>query len=391
MIKAINLKRVTMIINSANTYQNFAPSHLNLANLEQKETEAKTEQKQELEQSFHTNYKQTYSSEFGFRIDEKGFFEKDLNQIANLPQNYAIHINSVRLIAKEIVKTEQINHNQIDLPKLLNEHYNALKSLNEEFKSEDDMSLNRSQISSLKAGFSTMSGEFNDAIIRVYPHQEALIRAQKEISSLNTLFLDNKITSFQFDKALSNTSSNKILKPYLSKNGEVSKIGLLMNFTYHNIKETNEKEANFFMKPANLDLNSHQNLYKILKGELKTEDFIKDNNEEKMSFDLYLYVNGVDKKTTSQDKLSVFFQQYINYQKEMNLREFANSSSIFKLYSDGVREDFEAMARDFKSQNENLENINLQRAKEAENFLERRQKIANFNKIVSSYLDVMNF
>ncbi|MFR4831182.1 MAG: hypothetical protein ACLUBN_07950, partial [Campylobacter upsaliensis] len=141
----------------------------------------------------------------------------------------------------------------------------------------------------------------------------------------------------------------------------------------------------------NLDLNSHQNLYKILKGELKTEDFIKDNNEEKMSFDLYLYVNGVDKKTTSQDKLSVFFQQYINYQKEMNLREFANSSSIFKLYSDGVREDFESMARDFKSQNENLENINLQRAKEAENFLERRQKIANFNKIVSSYLDVMNF
>ena len=110
-----------------------------------------------------------------------------------------------------------------------------------------------------------------------------------------------------------------------------------------------------------------------------------------MSFDLYLYVNGLDKKTTSQDKLSVFFQQYINYQKEMNLREFANSSSIFKLYSDGVREDFEAMARDFKSQNENLENINLQRAKEAENFLERRQKIANFNKIVSSYLDVMNF
>ncbi|WP_270989526.1 hypothetical protein, partial [Campylobacter upsaliensis] len=31
-----------MIINSTNNYQNFAPSHLNLANLEQKETEAKT-------------------------------------------------------------------------------------------------------------------------------------------------------------------------------------------------------------------------------------------------------------------------------------------------------------------------------------------------------------
>lgn len=45
------------------------------------------------------------------------------------------------------------------------------------------------------------------------------------------------------------------------------------------------------------------------------KDYIKQQNEQKMSFDLYLYVNGVDKKTASQDKLSVFFQQYVNYQK----------------------------------------------------------------------------
>ena len=381
-----------MTINSANNYQNFALSHSNILNLGKKETSLKTEQSQDLEQNFDTNYKQTYSSEFGFRIDEKGFFEKDLNQIANIPQSYDIHINSVRLIAKELVKADKtINHNQIDIPKLLNEHYNALKSLNVEFNDDNNMNLNRTQISSLNAGFSTANGDFKDDIIRIYPNQETLAKAQKETTSLNTLLLDNKITSFHFDKTISNTSTNKILKPYLSKNGEVSKSGLLMNFAYHNIKETNEKEANFFMKPVNLDSTAHQNLYKILKGELKTEDFIKDNNEEKMSFDLYLYVNGVDKKTTSQDKLSVFFQQYINYQKEMNLKEFANSSSIFKLYIDGVREDFESMAKDYVEQNKNLEEINLQRNKENEDFLERRQKIANFNKIVSSYLDVMNF
>ena len=381
-----------MTINSANNYQNFALSHSNVLNLDKKETSLKTEQSQDLEQNFDTNYKQTYSSEFGFRIDEKGFFEKDLNQIANIPQSYDIHINSVRLIAKELVKADKtINHNRIDIPKLLNEHYNALKSLNVEFNDDNNMNLNRTQISSLNAGFSTANGDFKDDIIRIYPNQETLAKAQKETTSLNTLLLDNKITSFHFDKTISNTSTNKILKPYLSKNGEVSKSGLLMNFAYHNIKETNEKEANFFMKPVNLDSTAHQNLYKILKGELKTEDFIKDNNEEKMSFDLYLYVNGVDKKTTSQDKLSVFFQQYINYQKEMNLKEFANSSSIFKLYSDGVREDFESMAKDYVEQNKNLEEINLQRNKENEDFLERRQKIANFNKIVSSYLDVMNF
>ena len=49
------------------------------------------------------------------------------------------------------------------------------------------------------------------------------------------------------------------------------------------------------------------------------------------------------------------------------------------------------MAKDYVEQNKNLEEINLQRNKENEDFLERRQKIANFNKIVSSYLDVMNF
>ncbi|ECR2099949.1 hypothetical protein F0M95_08740, partial [Campylobacter jejuni] len=109
---------------------------------------------------------------------------------------------------------------------------------------------------------------------------------------------------------------NEILKPYLTKNAEVSKSGLLMNFIYHDIKTQNEKEFNFFMKPATLELSSHQNLQKILKGETDIEDYIKKENEKKMSFDLYLYVNGVDKKTSTQDKLSVFFQQYINYQKD---------------------------------------------------------------------------
>lgn len=68
-----------------------------------------------------------------------------------------------------------------------------------------------------------------------------------------------------------------------------------------------------------------------------------------MSFDLYLYINGVDKKTSTQDKLSVFFQQYINYQKDMDLREFANSSSIFQIYIDQNRNDFDALKNNIKT------------------------------------------
>ncbi len=52
------------------------------------------------------------------------------------------------------------------------------------------------------------------------------------------------------------------------------------------------------MKPATLELSSHQNLQKILKGETDIEDYIK-KKMKKMSFDLYLYVNGVDKNKYS--------------------------------------------------------------------------------------------
>ncbi|EDP7385105.1 hypothetical protein GUK11_08825, partial [Campylobacter jejuni] len=212
-------------------------------------------------------------------------------------------------------------------------------------------------ISKLSSGFSTDNGEFLGQISRIYNNQEEIDLALSNITNLNTLMLDNKITNFHFDKAIENTSSNEILKPYLTKNAEVSKSGLLMNFIYHDIKTQNEKEFNFFMKPATLELSSHQNLQKILKGETDIEDYIKKENEKKMSFDLYLYVNGVDKKTSTQDKLSVFFQQYINYQKDMDLKEFANSSSIFQIYIDQNRNDFDALKKQYQNQSQDTQRL----------------------------------
>ncbi|EAJ9279782.1 hypothetical protein E8O71_07905 [Campylobacter coli] len=387
-----------MTINSANPYQNLALSNplqnsqaLNLikdkkgSNLEENENNLEN-----LNYIFNTT---SYASEFSFRIDEKGFFEKDLNKIANIPESYNINIKSVRNIAKELTRQDAtLNYNKIDLPYLLNSYYSSLKSVNLEFSENDNANLSRDMISKFATGFSTENGEFLGKISRIYNNQEELNSAINKTLSLNTLMLDNKITNFHFDRALNNTSSNEILKPYLTKNAEVSKSGLLMNFIYHDIKTQNDNELNFFMKPASLDLNAHTNFQKILRGEMDIKDYIKQQNEQKMSFDLYLYVNGVDKKTASQDKLSVFFQQYVNYQKDMDLREFANSSSIFQIYIDENHSEFNSLKEEYQSQNKDLEkldNANNMRSSSIENFLDRRQKQANLNKILNSYLSVL--
>ncbi|HED7328764.1 TPA: hypothetical protein R5483_001478 [Campylobacter coli] len=387
-----------MTINSANPYQNLALSNplqnsqaLNL--IKDKKGSNLEENENNLENLNYIFNITSYASEFSFRIDEKGFFEKDLNKIANIPESYNINIKSVRNIAKELTRQDAtLNYNKIDLPYLLNSYYSSLKSVNLEFSENDNANLSRDMISKFATGFSTENGEFLGKISRIYNNQEELNSALNKTLSLNTLMLDNKITNFHFDRALNNTSSNEILKPYLTKNAEVSKSGLLMNFIYHDIKTQNDNELNFFMKPASLDLNAHTNFQKILRGEMDIKDYIKQQNEQKMSFDLYLYVNGVDKKTASQDKLSVFFQQYVNYQKDMDLREFANSSSIFQIYIDENHSEFNSLKEEYQSQNKDLEkldNANNMRSSSIENFLDRRQKQANLNKILNSYLSVL--
>ncbi|TKX29148.1 hypothetical protein [Campylobacter estrildidarum] len=386
-----------MTINSTNPYQNLALSNplynSSTLNLIKDREVSNLKEDNHLEQLNYIFNNVTYASEFGFRTDQEGFFDKDLNKISNIPESYNIHIKSVRSIAKELTKQdENLNYNKIDLPYILNSYYSSLKSINSEFQQEDNANLSRNEISKLSAGFSTQSGEFLGEISRIYNNQEELNSVLNKNTNLNTLMLDNKIVNFHFDKALNNTSSNEILKPYLTKNSEVSKSGLLINFIYHDIKTQNDNEFSFFMKPETLDLGSHQNLQKILKGEMDIEDYIKQNNEKKMSFDLYLYVNGIDKKTTSRDKLSVFYQQYINYQKDMDLREFANSSSIFQIYIDQVKNDFNELKEEYKNQSQDvsrLDEASAIRSNSIDHFLDRRQKQANLNKILNSYMSVM--
>ncbi|EAL9047378.1 hypothetical protein DYX28_09295, partial [Campylobacter jejuni] len=85
-----------MTINSANPYQNLTLSNplqnssaLNLI----KDSKALDQKGNEnsLEQLSYIFNNITYASEFGFRINEEGFFDKDLNKIANIPESYDIN------------------------------------------------------------------------------------------------------------------------------------------------------------------------------------------------------------------------------------------------------------------------------------------------------------
>ncbi len=335
----------------------------------------------------------TYASEFGFRVNEQGIFEKDLNKAANLPLSYEINIKSVQSITKELMKQDStLTPSKIDIPELLNKYYSALKSVESEFMSEDNTYLTRNEILSLNQGFSTNSGEFEDEIMRIYAGNEELNQALKHNQNFNALGLENSVVNFSFDKAINNNASNEFIKPYLSKDGSVSKSGLLMNFAYEDIKNTNQKDSSFFIKPISKpNFSSHQSFYQMVRGEDSFEDFVRQENGQRMSFDLYLYVNGISKQNTSGEKLMLLYHQYMSYQKKMDIKEFTNSSSIYRLYVQALSNEFKDIQNEFSTQNDaqKLNSANETRQNSIDNFFSQRKKQAEFDNIVKSYMSVM--
>ncbi|EGG1932223.1 hypothetical protein IDC44_000622, partial [Campylobacter coli] len=66
--------------------------------------------------------------------------------------------------------------------------------------------------------------------------------------------------------------------------------------------------------------------------------------------------------------------------------------SIFQIYIDENHSEFNSLKEEYQSQNKDLEkldNANNMRSSSIENFLDRRQKQANLNKILNSYLSVL--
>lgn len=338
--------------------------------------------------SLTPNFRQTYKSEFGFRTDEQGIFEKELNKAANLPQSYDINIKSVQSIAKELAT--QGERAQNDIPQLLNKYFSVLRAVESEFGTNDNANLSRNEITELNQGFSTQNGRFDSEIIRVYNNAGELRQARLDNKNLNPLGLDNKITDFGFNTSITNTADNEFIKPYLTKNGEVSKAGLLMNFIYEDIKSAGGSNL-LLVDALSLNFTSHEDFYSMLDDENSLRNFVNESNKESMSFDLYLYVNGINKEIISDKTLLAFYQQYLSYEKSVNMEEFIRSSSTYQLYMQILMGQFNSIKQDFATQNDSeaLAVANEMRLKSLENFTAGRKKQADLNTIIKAYKSVM--
>lgn len=367
---------------NTNTYTTATSWGFGNANASQKDTQATSNTYLTPENSTTTSF----MSEFGFRINERGIFDKEFNKAANLPESYEINIKSVQSIAK-VLANDESSASKLDMPELISRYFSTLRSVEGEFASADNASLSRGEIASLNQGFSTQSGEFDGIINRIYADTAQLKQARIDNKNLNPLGLDNKIIDFSFNSAIKNTANNEFIKPYINKSGEVSKSGLLMNFIYENAK----KPSMLFVDALNLNLADHQKFYQMLDDENSLKNFISEQNQGGMSFDFYLYTQGINKEAISDERLLAAYQQYLTSVKKANIDNFANQSSIYQLYTQILMGKFNTMQSDYdtQSKSEVLALANEMRTKSAEGFAQARQRQASRETIIKSYKSIM--
>ena len=367
---------------NANTYTTATSWGFGNANASQKDTQATSNTYLTPENSTTTSF----MSEFGFRINERGIFDKEFNKAANLPESYEINIKSVQSIAK-VLANDESSASKLDMPELISRYFSTLRSVEGEFASADNASLSRGEIASLNQGFSTQSGEFDGIINRIYADTAQLKQARIDNKNLNPLGLDNKIIDFSFNSAIKNTANNEFIKPYINKSGEVSKSGLLMNFIYENAK----KPSMLFVDALNLNLADHQKFYQMLDDENSLKNFISEQNKGGMSFDFYLYTQGINKEAISDERLLAAYQQYLTSVKKANIDNFASQSSIYQLYTQILMGKFNTMQSDYdtQSKSEVLALANEMRTKSAEGFVAARQRQASRETIIKSYKSIM--
>ena len=367
---------------NASTYTTATSWGFGNANASQKDTQATSNTYLTPENSTTTSF----MSEFGFRINERGIFDKEFNKAANLPESYEINIKSVQSIAK-VLANDESSASKLDMPELISRYFSTLRSVEGEFASADNASLSRGEIASLNQGFSTQSGEFDGIINRIYADTAQLKQARIDNKNLNPLGLDNKIIDFSFNSAIKNTANNEFIKPYINKSGEVSKSGLLMNFIYENAK----KPSMLFVDALNLNLADHQKFYQMLDDENSLKNFISEQNKGGMSFDFYLYTQGINKEAISDERLLAAYQQYLTSVKKANIDNFASQSSIYQLYTQILMGKFNTIQSDYdtQSKSEVLALANEMRTKSAEGFAQARQRQASRETIIKSYKSIM--
>ena len=102
-------------------------------------------------------------------------------------------------------------------------------------------------------------------------------------------------------------------------------------------------------------------------------------------------MNGINKETISEKSLLALYQRYLGYEKSVNMEQFIDASSTYRLYLQMVMGQFSVMTQAFETQNDSqmLAVANETRTKALTNFSNQRQRQVDLDTIIKSYKSVM--
>lgn len=252
---------------------------------------------------------QTTQTEFGYRIDSEGFFTKDFNKAAGIPEDFKIHVDS----AKELVATltspsplalpEPYNgmavYRSVDVAKTLGNAYQVLSAISGDLFDSHEQYFSNEQLESLPKGFATRDGRMDSVITGIYQTQEELDLAWQASSHslLSLIGLREGMIETFIDPQRNTTEWDN--ENYQDAEGNLSKAGVLMKFLNSHAWDDSllvaEKTALGELQEQSRN-QSYQNIsdyYDIVEGKMSLSDYLAGKTDEKSYFLYFLLQQGI--------------------------------------------------------------------------------------------------
>lgn len=190
------------------------------------------------------------SQVLGYRIDKEGYFTRDFNKAANIPEDIKIHSNSLKNFVAELTHPFPFkSYESIDIAKTIGNAYKIFSQIlnSNEFLSGKD-NFNEDDLKHIPSHFILNS---QGKLTKTFSYEEALQRVEEKVgfkddlSATDMIYptfyeaLDDEI--LPIDKSLLSTNNWLWHKDegidfdkYINDDGSVSKAGLLMSFLARN-------------------------------------------------------------------------------------------------------------------------------------------------------------
>lgn len=252
---------------------------------------------------------QTTQTEFGYRIDSEGFFTKDFNKAAGIPEDFRIHVDS----AKELVATltspsplalpEPYNgmavYHSVDIAQTMGNAYQLLSAISGNLLDSHEQYFSNEQLESLPKGFATRNGRMDSSITGIYQTQEELDLAWQTSSHslLSLLGLREGIIETFIEPQRNTIEWNH--KNYQDAEGNLSKAGVLMKFlnshAWDNSLLVAEKTALGELEEKNRAQTAQNisNYYDIVEGKMSLSNYLAGKTDRESYFLYFLLQQGI--------------------------------------------------------------------------------------------------